>query len=110
MAVQACPVPADLADKDEYVGYTVIAKRLSAQHPERTRPFSRQLVHRWFLRRAYNDFPAPHMVTMDNGKVKKLFLWKAVEEWHRTYRAHHQQKTIETIPLFQVDSAGKLVA
>jgi hypothetical protein len=100
-----------VVDDGSYGGFTAIAQRLSEMHPERARPFSRQLVHRWYLKRDYNDFPEALPVRARSGKIKLWFRLEAVDEWHHSYRQHRrlERPPIETIPLFELDRGGNLV-
>lgn len=103
-----------VVDDGSYGGFTAIARELSNMHPERTRPFSRQLVHRWYLNREYNDFPEAQPVLAKSGKIKLWFRLDAVYEWHQSYRRYRHPRQsgrppIETIPLFEMDSRGNLV-
>lgn len=89
-------------------GFAEIARRLNALHPERSRPISRQLVHRWFECQGYNLFPAPQPVEI-NGKPRSLFDLASVERWYvkrERERVEAGKPPIETIPLFQVDRRG----
>lgn len=116
MTVQVVEISAELAHESTedpiiYEGYAALARRLNKLHPNRRLPISRQLVHRWFLRRETNGFPPPHPIAAKSGRMKNHFDAEAVERWHITHLLHHRQTMeIETIPLFQVDSTGKLVA
>lgn len=95
-------------DGSTYGGFAEIARRLNALHPERPRPISRQLVHRWFECQGYNHFPAPQVVKT-NGKQKSAFDLDAVERWYvgrERERVEAGSPPIETIPLFQVDRRG----
>lgn len=115
MTVELLESPAEpvVDDDGSYGGYADIARVLSAQQPDRERPFSRQLVHRWYLRRGYNGFPESQQVRTKTGKVRTMFSMEAVEAWHRSYRAHHRERRqnspIETIPLFNVGMDGQTI-
>jgi hypothetical protein len=97
----------------DYGGFAAIAARLNALHPERPKPFSRQLVARWFKCRGTNKMPDRQPVEV-GGKTKLLFDLEAVELWHATEHKPRPQKgsrePIETIPLFRVDPSGRIVA
>lgn len=89
-----------------YGGFAEIARRLNALHPERPKPISRQLVHRWFQCRESNGFPATKLVQVD-GKWGSLFNLQAVEDWHsRRERGRSGNHPIETIPMFDLDQRG----
>lgn len=101
--------PAELAEEGKtHGGFADIARRLSALHPERPIPFSRQLVARWYDCRGSNDFPERHPVTLATGHIKVLFDLQAVDRWHDDWMRKRQPENppIETIPLFQVDRRG----
>jgi len=96
MELQLLSNPAEpVVDDGSYGGYAEIARLLSSLQPERERPYSRQLVHRWYLRRGYNGFPESKRVVTESGKVKYKFDMAAVERWHHAYRAHHRQNAFE---------------
>lgn len=103
--------PAELAEGSTYGGFADIARRLNALHPERPKPFSRQLVQRWFVCRASNGMPDRRPVEVE-GKVRPLFDLQAVERWHkaRGLTRRPSVKPIETIPLFHVDARGSIVS
>lgn len=109
--------PVVVDDDGSFGGFTDIARRLNARHPESIRPISRQLVHRWSINRDYNDFPELVHVRTSNGKIKQWFVLADVEEWYETYRRHRrhsrrgqaEEAIIDTIPLFDVDGRGNLV-
>ncbi len=115
-------------ENGSYGGFAEVARRLTELHPERSRPFSRQLVNRWYTHREYNAMPEKVPVRRD-GKVVELFDLREVEEWHKTYRQHRRTTSpadrplggvmetipdfpppIDTIPLFQVDSRGEIAS
>lgn len=102
-----------------YGGYAEIARLLSAQHPERERPFSRQLVERWYKKRGWNGFPEPQLVTTRTGKVRLKFNLAEVQQWHVTFRATRRIKVdrvveviapMGTIPLFDVVTESSAAA
>lgn len=106
--------PAELAEQVDsiYGGFADIARRLNALHPERDKPFSRQLVERWYKCRKANGFPERQPVEV-KGKVRPLFDLRLVELWHSTeYRGRTRaaRPPIETIPLFDVDHRGRMIA
>lgn len=111
MTEAVCEHPADPAEKvSTYGGFAAIARRLNALHPERPKPFSRQLVQRWWVCRETNGMPDRQPVDVQ-GRTKPLFDLEAVERWHSTqHRSRKSSRTIETIPLFSVDSRGRMVA
>lgn len=101
-------LPAEPADTVvTYGGFADIARRLNALHPERPRPFSRQLVEKWFKHRGTNNFP-DRQVVEDGGRLKPLFDLGAVEQWHVAWMQERRPENppIETIPLFQLDRRG----
>lgn len=85
-------------DNSPYVGYTKIAKRLSALEPSRPRPYSRQLVERWYKNRDVNDFPLPHPVRGDDGEITYFFHWEEVLAWHIRYRSTHRTRVRSVKP------------
>lgn len=104
--------PADSAEMGitTYGGFADIARRLNALHPERDKPYSRQLVERWYKCRGSNGFPERRLVEV-KGKVKPMFDLRAVELWHTTRaRTRVVNPPIETIPLFRVDHRGSMIA
>lgn len=99
MTAEILSGPADpVTDDSPYVGYTKIAKRLSAMEPDRQRPYSRQLVERWFKNSDVNDFPQPHPVKGDDGKITSLFRWEEVLAWHIRYRSTHRTRVRSVTP------------
>lgn len=110
--------PVVVDDDGSYGGFTDIARRLNARHPESTRPISRQLVHRWSMNSSYNGFPEVVNVRTRSGKIKPWYVLADVDRWHDSYRQHRrysryeraQEAVIDTIPLFDVDERGNLVA
>ncbi len=97
----------DDVPRGSYGGYAAVAKELNILEPRRIRPFSRQLVQRWFDKRETNKFPEAHQVRIEGGAIKKLFFLDDVRAWHVWYRRTHpvEQKPMETIPLFDVDES-----
>ncbi len=104
--------PADSAEgMITYGGFAEIARRLNALHPERQPPFSRQLVSRWYKCRETNGFPEREPREVEGGRILPLFNLQAVDRWHRTeYKPRQRSKPIETIPLFNVDRQGCMIA
>lgn len=106
--------PAELVVDDDgtYGGFAKIARVLSLTQP-RGKDFSRQLVHKWYINREHNSFPEAHLVRTSTGRVKQMFVMADVEEWHRSYRRHHntaaRTSEIDTIPLFEIGSDGKTI-
>lgn len=112
METQLLTHPAEpvVDDDKSYGGYAEIARMLNKQHPDRERPYSRQLVQRWFTHRDYNKFPEPHQVKTKSGLVRPKFKLHEVDSWHRKYRdTRGGNPPIETIPIYVVDSKGNLV-
>lgn len=79
-------------------GFTKVAERLNTLHPTRTRPISRQLVHKWWMYRHFNAFPDAVMSagTANGGKGRPLFDIPAVEAWYASYRQHRLECTAST--------------
>lgn len=115
--------PAEPVEDDStHGGFAEIARRLNAFHPERSRPISRQLVHRWFECKGSNRFPEPQLVEI-NGKPRSAYDLDEVQRWYvdrerervkarqlilarARKRAESMSQAIETIPLFRVDHRG----
>jgi hypothetical protein len=66
-------------------GFAWIAGQLNALHPNRPRPISRQLVHKWWVHRAYNRFPEA-IGKVGSGKGRPIFSRGAVIKWYDRYR------------------------
>ena len=112
MTVELLENPAEpvVEDDGSYGGFSAIARLLSEQQPGRERPYSRQLVHKWYINREWNNFPESRQVRSKTGKVKTMFVLADVDSWHRTYRATRRGRPpIETIPLFQLTADGLAV-
>lgn len=109
--------PVVVDDDGSFGGFTDIARRLNARHPESNRPISRQLVHRWSMNSPYNDFPGVVNVRTKSGKIKLWYVLADVDDWYDSYRRHRrysrydraEEAAIDTIPLFDVDRRGNLV-
>lgn len=71
-------------------GFQKVADHLNALYPTRTRPISRQLVHKWWMFRHFNAFPEARDSngTANGGKGRPLFDIAAVEAWHASYLQH----------------------
>lgn len=86
------PAEPVVVNDGSYEGYQEIARVLSEMAPGRTRPYSRQLVERWYKHRAYNGFPeAVRVQNPKTGTVKSMFKMDDVERWHCTYRESHKE-------------------
>lgn len=99
-------------------GFAGIARHLNDIHPNRRRPISRQLVHKWYINRHYNRFPEP-VDSSGSGTGRSLFDPKAVEEWYASHARHHgdsvpQQQTAAAVPQdarpLNPDEEGSLAA
>lgn len=110
--------PTELVVDDDgktYGGFSEIARMLNAQQPDRERPYSRQLVHKWYINRGHNRFPEAHPVRTRSGRVRLMFNKNVVDDWHRIYRQTRVPRPrpttpeIDTIPLFEVASDGKTI-
>lgn len=87
--------PAEPAGDDkERGGYTEVAKRLNKKYPERKRPISRQLVHKWYMYRHHNGFPAPESMS-GSGTGRPEFNLAGAEEWYVNYRRSHGDPQIQ---------------
>lgn len=80
-------------DSSERKGFAGIARLLNELHPDRRRPISRQLVHKWYLHRSYNRFPEPAAMA-GGGTGRPVFDITEVENWYISYRRYHG----ETLP------------
>lgn len=66
-------------------GFAWIAGQLNDLYPNRPRPISRQLVHKWWVHREWNRFPeAVGMV--GSGRGRPVFSRRAVIKWYVHYR------------------------
>lgn len=88
-------------------GFAAVARRLNELFPERPRPISRQLVHKWFLHRHYNGFPAAFPA--GSGMGRPVFDMEAVVDWYISHRRHHGgepliEQTASPAPLIGKDS------
>lgn len=100
--------PAAPAESESaYGGFAEIARQISARHPDRRRPISRQLVERWYKCRLSNGFPERKAVEV-RGKEKPLFDLEEVLRWHTQWMRDRQPEdpTLGTIPLFDVTPQG----
>lgn len=73
-------------------GFAKVAKHLNELHPERRRPISRQLVHKWWLSRRSNRFPEAVETTgsSNGGRGNHIFDFAAVAVWYAEYRRTRQ--------------------
>jgi hypothetical protein len=81
-------------------GFAKAAEILNGLFPNRPRPISRQLVHKWWLYRHFNGFPAAIDIS-GSGKGRPVFDLDAVAAWYVSYRRHrgapgNQEQTIRT--------------
>lgn len=86
-----CPAePAAGDDGPARGGFAEAAKHLNRFHPTRQRPISRQLVHKWWLYRHWNDFPEAVDVTgtANGGKGRPVFEMRDVKDWYVSYLRH----------------------
>lgn len=105
------PTEPVVEDDGSYKGFSAIARLLSAQQPDRERPYSRQLVHKWYQNRGTNKFPEARQVRTKTGKVRAMFVMTDVEDWYRTTYPEHRRghPPVETIALFQITADGRAV-
>lgn len=118
MTVEAFTTPAGpVADNEEmYGGYAYIARALSEKEPERKRPYSRQLVEKWYKHRVDNDFPEPvRTILMKSGRTRKVFSITEVEQWLKGYRVKPRTRKVSgnepvphmgTLPMFPIGRDG----
>jgi hypothetical protein len=94
-------------DDGTYGGFAAIAQRLNELHPYRERPYSRQLIHAWFVRYQQQGFPSRYAVRTRTGMVKHWFRIADCLAWYRLYRMLHGDSvgSVErTLPLFDLDT------
>jgi hypothetical protein len=85
-------------DKGKPHGFAGLARELNKIDPNRPNPISRQLVHKWWLFRHYNQFPGP-VTTSGSGSGRPLFELEDVDKWYRRYQSTHGgRKLIERKP------------
>lgn len=77
-------------DKEEPRGFAGVAKWLNKHYPNRKRPISRQLVHKWYLYRHHNGFPGS-VTTMG----RSAFDLEDVEKWYVKFRSSHGDPGIQ---------------
>ena len=85
-------------DKEGPTGFAGVARWLNREYPNRKRPISRQLVHKWYLYRHHNGFPASIATT-----GRPAFDITDVEQWYVKYRSSHgephiRRRTPHTLP------------
>jgi len=70
-------------------GFAKVAEHLNRLYPNRPRLISRQLVHKWWMHRHFNGFPAAIESTgspgTSGGRGRPVFDIAAVEAWHTHY-------------------------
>lgn len=70
-------------------GFAEIARQLNDLYPNRPRPISRQLVHKWWMFRHYNAFPeAVKTKGSTNGQGRPVFDVENVIDWYASYLRH----------------------
>jgi hypothetical protein len=71
-------------------GFAKAAEHLNKLYPTRPRPISRQLVHKWWHYRHFNDFPEAVQTTgtANGGKGRSVFDLTEVENWYASYLRH----------------------
>jgi hypothetical protein len=94
MGDKECPAEPVVGDQDRQGGFAKTAEHLNELFPNRRRPISRQLVHKWWLYRHLNGFPASKDTsgTVNGGKGRPIFDFDAVDTWYRqsiSYRRHY---------------------
>lgn len=67
-------------------GYTDVARALTSAYGHRGdgKPFTRQQVHVWWLRRGINGFPPKHDTMVKPGGREQFSISEAVA-WYATY-------------------------
>lgn len=105
---------------EQYVGYSFIAAKLSEINSERERPYSRQAVCKWYYDRKSNGFPEARNMATKSGRTVRRFSFADVLDWYFTRHwegkllpqaqeyiiRKAQERSIRTIPLFDMDSQG----
>lgn len=82
-------------------GFAEAAKALNREHPNRRRPISRQLVHKWCNHRHFNMFPEPvdWAGSGNGGKGSPVFNIEAVVTWYAEYlRTRRRDESAEERP------------
>jgi len=76
-------------------GFAEVAKRLNREDPDRQRPISRQLVHKWWINRHFNRFPeAVETIGSGNGgQGRARFDIETVVDWYIKYRETRHRTT-----------------
>jgi hypothetical protein len=76
-------------------GFAKIADHLNALYPNRPRPISRQLAHKWWMYRHSNGFPEAvnSNGSANGGRGRPLFDIAAVEKWHANYIETRRRQT-----------------
>jgi hypothetical protein len=84
-------------DKEEQQprGFAGLARWLNNEYPNRKRPISRQLVHKWFLYRHHNGFPAPVSPPGGGGSGRPTFDVEEVDRWYFKFRGSHGEPGIQ---------------
>lgn len=110
------PVVGDNGTGARRGGFAKIAERLNELHPSRQRPVSRQLVHKWWMYRHFNAFPAAIDSTgspgTSGGKGRPIFDIAAVEAWHAHYiqTRHRPTQAQHTAPAQASEDGDSLAA
>ncbi len=75
-------------------GFSGVAGVLNTLFPNRRRPISRQLVHKWWIFRHDNEFPeAISMVGSTNGGLgRPEFTYADAVAWYQDKRQHRDER------------------
>ena len=79
-------------------GFAEVARHLNREYPERRRPISRQLVHKWWIYRKSNRFPEAigSKGRGNGGQGRPYFDLNAVAEWYERYTDTRQRSVSAT--------------
>lgn len=91
MTDKECPTePGAGDDGTARGGFAKVAEHLNELYPNRQRPISRQLVHKWWLYRHFNAFPAAveSKGTTRGGEGRPVFDKAEVARWYASYSRH----------------------
>jgi len=95
MAKDNRPTGPVVDDKEStHGGFSDIARVLNELFPNRRRPISRQLVHKWYMYREDNKFPEAASTTgsTNGGKGHPEFNYTVVVGWYERERLHRDER------------------
>jgi hypothetical protein len=78
-------------------GFARVAEHLNELYPNRQRPISRQLVHKWHFHRRFNSFPEAigFKGTGNGGQGRPEFDLGVVTDWYASYRRHRGAQALQ---------------